>query len=142
MEISELSYKLSAEGCEIPAAPYFCVSDSDAKPLLCADSGEVLIAEKTLEGHTSVYSAAGNLSGDILRSVARAAGVHIYSDTHPVYVNSGTVGVYAEGETLLHVRRDGLYEDLFTGNLHRAKDGLLLLPAEEYSSRLLEYRGD
>ena len=84
-----------------------------------------------------MFSAAGNLDGDVLRRIALQAGVHIYSSTHPVYVNSVLTGVYAFEDAELSLREDGVYEDVFTGRRYHSENRRLLIPAGELASKLL-----
>ncbi len=72
-----------------------------------------------------ILAASGPLPTDLIRGIARDAGVFIYSDDRPVYVSESLIGVYlADGEnTVLRVREDGVYEDVFSGRRFEAKDG-------------------
>ncbi len=128
-----------AEGASLLPAPYFCVNDANAVPLANYGDGTTAIAYKVMDGWTSVYSAVGNLSGTLLRTIARLAGVHIYSDRDdcPVYVNNRMIGVYAFGDADILMKQDGVYEDLFTGKRYEAVNGKLHIPSGELASKLL-----
>ena len=91
----------------------------------------------------SVYQLVGNLSGGVLRHIAEGAGVHIYAHgDEPVYVNSLFLGVYSLSDTVLTVKEDGLYQDVFTGAVYEAKEKTLCLPYKGAASRLLVKKGD
>jgi len=79
--------------------PVFHVDDASARTL-----GEVVYSQgncrpgfvvKEFAGWRSVYSAAPNIPADVLRGVARYAGVHIYSGAGDVlYANRSLLGVH------------------------------------------------
>lgn len=118
--------------------PRFFIEDNDIVPLgVYPNTEKVAIGVKRFGNYTSVYSAVGNLPCELLRQVAKMAGVHIYNDENrPVYVNSLYTGVYALQDTTLFVE-DGVYENIFTGECFIAEDGKLKVPAGPYASKLL-----
>lgn len=119
--------------------PLFAVTDGGAKPIgVYADSGKTAIAEKRIGKRLTVYSAAGNLPGGLLRDIAKKAGVRIYceNDAAPVYVSNLFIGVYANEDAVLLVE-DGLYRDRFTGQILEAKNGKLTVPAGDHAAKLL-----
>lgn len=120
-------------------SPYIYVADTEAKPIVCYEDGKCAVAKKKVNGNTYIYSSLGNLSDELLRSLARDAGVHIYSDNATVYVNNRLIGVYSLSDAVIHTRYDGIYEDLFSGKQYVSKNGVLHLPKEESASRLLLY---
>lgn len=130
-----------AQAVDVPAqlmpSPRLCINDEGAEVLARYDTGKPAIARKQLDGHTSVFSAVGQLGGEVLMRIAQEAGVHIYCRNHPVYVNNRLVGVYSFEETQLTVPVDGEYEDLFTGTRYTSQSGVLTLGAAQLASRLL-----
>jgi hypothetical protein len=106
-------------------APIFHVDDPDARVL-----GEVVYSQgncragfavKEFPDWRSVYSAAPNLPAPVLRGIARAAGVHIYSDAGDVlYANRSLVGIHtlSGGKRVIRLpRRARSVTDLFTGEI-------------------------
>jgi hypothetical protein len=139
MNIEVMNQQASCVNCDadILSLPNFKVSDSSACALALYDNSDVAIAYKILNNHISVYSAVGNLGGEILRKIARLSGVFIYSETAPVYVNSSIIGVYATEKCTLNVKKDGKYVDLFSGKEYVSSEGVLTIPAEKLYSKLL-----
>jgi len=108
-------------GTNAKLAPLFYVDDPEAKVL-----GEVVYSQgncrpgfavKALPGWTSIYSAAPNLPADVLRNIARHAGVHVYSDAGDVlYANRSLLGVHtlSGGKRVFRLpERAGSVEDAF-----------------------------
>lgn len=128
---------------ELPE-PRFFIEDHDALPLgIYENTEKVALGIKKFSQYTSCYSAVGNLSGGVLRHIAEGAGVHIYAHgDEPVYVNSLFLGVYSLSDTVLTVKEDGLYQDVFTGAVYEAKEKTLCLPYKGAASRLLVKKGD
>ena len=110
-------------GTNAKLAPIFHVADPDARVL-----GEVVYSQgncrpgfavKVFPDWRSVTSAAPNLPASVLRSVARFAGVHIYSDAGDVlYANRSLLGIHtlAGGQRLIRLpRRAPAVIDMFSG---------------------------
>ncbi len=119
--------------------PRFFIEDNDVMPLgVYPNTEKVAIGMKRFSDYTSIYSAVGNLSGAVLRNIARLAGVHVYSDDDDacVYVNNKIIGVYALNDTTVFVP-NGTYKNIFNGETFTATDGKLFLPAGKYASKLL-----
>lgn len=119
-------------------APRFFVEDGDAVPLgIYPNTEKVAIAVKRFGDYTSVYSAVGNLNGEILREIAKMAGVHIYCNDKgtPVYISSLVKGIYANHDAELLIE-DGEYIDLFSGNVLTCENGKMLVPAGDRASKL------
>lgn len=116
----------------------FC-DDSQAVALGRFADGKVSLALKETDGCRCVYSAIGDLDGEILRNLARLAGVHIYTETCPVYVNTDMIGLYMNpGEAVtVSLPKDGAYVDAFSGKEYRSEKGTLTVPEGEYRSVLL-----
>jgi len=78
-------------------SPMFAVTDKDAKPVArYADGGQVAVAAKKVGNWTSVYCGTLQLPASVLRTLARQAGVHIYSDfDDAVAAGNGFVSLHA-----------------------------------------------
>ncbi len=100
-------------------------------------SGKIAIGAKKMPSYTALYSAVGNLSGALLRDIAKMAGVHIYCEDPetPQYVNSLIKCVYNLKDTTLFVP-DGEYIELFGKQNYTAKDGRLFVPKGERGSKM------
>jgi hypothetical protein len=133
-------------------APIFLVDDPDARVL-----GEVVYSQgncrpgfavKEFAGWRSVYSAAPNLPAPVLRGIARAAGVHIYSDAGDVlYANRSLVGIHtlSGGRRAIRLpRRARTVVDVFTGETlgHDAAEIGLTLPPRSTSLFRIETERD
>jgi Beta-galactosidase len=96
------------EASGVVVSPSFRVADRAAEVIALRASDEApAVAQKRLDGWTSVYSASYNLPPNLLRSLARAAGCHIYLDTgDPLYADNGFVCVHARkaGEKAVRLR--------------------------------------
>ncbi len=136
LEIEVMNERPSVKTGEILPSPYFFINDKDAVSIVDYDCGKMALGYKKCKDYISVYSAIGLLDAKVLREICRVAGVHIYSDTDPVYVSDRLVGVYSFVDTVLNVREDGVYEELFTGEKYEAVGGKLFVPADEYASKL------
>ena len=77
-----------------------------------------------------ILAASGALPKELLRSIAAKAGVWIYSDSRPVYVNRSLIGVYLEDgrDCVLRVPENGEYTDLFSGNRYLAENNRVEVP--------------
>ena len=86
-------------------SPVFFCEDGSAKTLGVLDGiGKPGLAVKRFPGWTSVYCAAPNLPSWLLRSIARAAGVQILTETDdPLYANRSFLALHtnAAGERVL-----------------------------------------
>ncbi len=108
-------------GTNAKLAPLFHVDDPAARVL-----GEVVYSQgncrpgfavREFPGWRSVYSAAPNLPAEVLRGVARWAGVHVYSDAGDVlYANRSLVGLHtvSGGRRIIRLpARAAAVEDVF-----------------------------
>jgi len=102
-------------------SPTFAVTDGEAKALArYADGGAVAIASRPRDDWTSVYCGALQMPADLLRELAREAGVHIYSDGGDVVTaGNGFVGLHASsaGPKVLSMPSECRLQDTFTGDL-------------------------
>lgn len=116
----------------------FC-DDETAVPLGFFADGCVSLAYKEVAGSKRIFSSIGALDGDILRKLCELAGVHIYTDRCPVYVNHDMIGLYMEpGESVvLSLPEDGSYTDMFSGSVYTSTSRKLAIPAGDYRSVML-----
>lgn len=144
MQVELLTENVHGVNCEaeLLSEPLFCIDDNEAISLAEYDNGKSAIAYKELDTYISVYSAVGNLGGEVLRKIAKIAGVHIYSESAPVYINSCITGVYSVTDVELSLKEDGIYKDLFTGAEYKTENKKLYVPANKMASKLLVKVGD
>ena len=98
------------------------------------NSGKPALIENKKSGYTVIFSGLGNMHEDVLRSAAARAGVHIFtSDSSAVFANSAFVGIYKPfGDFCdLKMKKDGVYEDIFSGKKFETKQGILHIPLKE-----------
>ena len=136
MEIGELSTRPTTSRGSVLPSPYFAIEDKSAESVINYDNGSVALGYKKCEGYTSVYSALGLLDAATLREICRVAGVHIYSENAPVYVNSKVIGVYAVEDAEITLKQSGVYEDVFTGKRYETRDNKISVKAEALHSKL------
>jgi hypothetical protein len=110
-------------GTDAAIGPMVYVDDAEAVPLgrlikQHTRSGPIGLAVKEQGGWKSVFCAVPNLPADLLRHVARFAGVHIYSDRDDVvYADRRFLAVHtlAAGERRVSLPRVADVHDAFTG---------------------------
>ena len=81
-------------------------------------SGEVGLCTRRYPGWTSVYSAAPTLSPEVIRMIARLAGIHVWSEANdPIYVGPHFLGIHAptSGKRSLSLPAPATVVDCFTG---------------------------
>lgn len=92
-------------GFSMPITPMFTVDDPDAIVLGHFKSGYPGLACKVFNTYTSYYSATGNIPVEILREIARNAGVHIFQEgNNPVYINSRILGIHVQEGNSTHLK--------------------------------------
>lgn len=116
-------------GTSMEFGPVLWCDDPEATPLgdlvatdasggvftLCKRGG---LCVKRLAGWTSVWSAVPNLPPDLLRSIARMAGVHLYSDGNDaVNVGNGLLSLHAgyAGPRTIHLPHPSRITDALSG---------------------------
>lgn len=121
--------------------PVFFAEDPDARGLgVLEGSSRAGLVVKDLEGFSSVYSAAPLLPWDLLRNLARYAGVHIYDDAGDMlWANDVFLAVYAQhaGERTLRFPGPVTVTDAFTGEILGAEVTALVLDMARWETRLL-----
>ena len=90
---------------------------------------KVAIGMKRFSSWTSIYSGVGSLCGNILRNVARIAGVHIYSDDNdaPVYITKTVKAIYSNKDTVFCIK-DGTYIEKISGETYTVENGKITVP--------------
>jgi hypothetical protein len=110
-------------GANEPFAPVLFADDPDAKTLGRLTSpetvaGKVGLCARRFPGWTSVYSGAPTLSSEVIRMIARLAGIHVWSESNdPIYVAPHFVGIHAatSGKRSLSLPAPATVLDCFTG---------------------------
>ena len=131
----------SAYGYTEPKTPTPFVVDGSAKVLgRFSQSRKCALAVKETPNHNVFYSALGNLSHNVLRKIAKMAGVHIYAEEGVyTYINDTVAGVYNTGAatTELTLKADGEYTELFSGKVYKTENKKILLPTDECPAQML-----
>lgn len=131
----------SKYGFAAPKTPTWYVADEGAE--ICgryAVSRKCALARKKFADHTTYFSGVGNLSHEVLRKLARDAGVHIYTENGvAVYLNSAFAGVYDTASEFveLDLGFDGEFEEFFSGKRYRTQNGKVILPTGENPAQML-----
>lgn len=127
-------------GTERPVSPCFAANDPMCSVLgTYKNGGEAAFVSKDCGRYVSYYSGMGNIDGDSLRMIAKAAGVHIYTnDGSPVYANSRICGVYpaCDGEITVHFEKDGMVKELFENECFEIKNKKLALQVKKGEAKL------
>jgi hypothetical protein len=93
------------------------------------------LVEKNNKDFNNIFCASGYISAEVLRDIAKQAGVHIYSysSDNVVYVNSEMIGVYHRNgkDAEIFVKEDGEYVDLFTNKQYVSENKKITLICEE-----------
>lgn len=128
------------KGDAVQLLPTFAVEDGEARVLgRDSQTGAPALCEKDMGGWTSIYSAAPGLSAEVLRALARRAGVHIYSDENAVvYANASvlSVTVAAPGAYTLSLPAPCTVRDVFTGEVLAETATTFQTRFDEHESRL------
>jgi hypothetical protein len=86
-------------GTRKPQKPRFAVTDADAEVFgRWTDNNRAAFAKKAQQGWTSIYTGSAPLTADILRRLAKDAGVPLWSDRADiVYATHDAAAVIATG---------------------------------------------
>ncbi len=115
--------------------PLMQVEDPDAQPLALFEDGAVSCARKG----ENVYTCVPELPWQLLRDLAKAAGVHIYSEQGSgTAICSQFVCAYTTltEDCELHMPEDGRYRELFHGETYECRGGLLTYHAPRGTTML------
>jgi hypothetical protein len=112
-----------AYGATEPFAPVLFADDPDARTFGRLTSpqgvaGKVGLCTRQYPGWTSVYSAAPTLSPEVIRMIARLAGIHVWSESNdPIYVGPHFLGIHAPtaGKRSLSLPTPATVVDCFSG---------------------------
>ncbi len=124
-------------------APRFYGDDPEAKVLgTLAGFDKPGLVVKQMPGWTSIYSSAPIVPAPLVRSIARAAGVHIYDDdvTDVVYANESFVGIYSPqgGKRTIRLPHDSKVVDLLDDQVLAPKTREIELDLKPNESVLLQ----
>ncbi|MBI3923514.1 MAG: beta-galactosidase [Armatimonadetes bacterium] len=115
--LEETHEEFSAEHPHL--TPTFAVADDKARVLgRYVQGGEVAVAQKSVGGWNSVYCGTLQLPSRLLRTLARQAGVHIYSDQNDVVAaGNGFVSLHAssDGPKVLRMPHAGRLQEIVSG---------------------------
>ena len=122
-------------------SPTFFIDDESVLRLgEFKQSGQCSLGSVDRGDHTVYYSSLGHIHADVLREIARLAGVHIYAEGGvPVYVNDALIGVYNtnDGVTAVSLPEDGEYEEIFSGKRYVTECGKVTLPTGKSPAQML-----
>lgn len=126
-------------GFSDPTAPMYAADDKDAEILAYYTDGTPACARKNKD----VYIPVGNVPSDMWRDLARAAGVHIYTDTPGAfYADSRFVARQSvwEKDITIHMPFDCVLEELFDGGMYRTENRELKYRTENGETKLFIIR--
>ncbi len=108
-------------GAPYELQPLFAVQDPAAETLgVYRDTGQVALAQKQVGRGRSLFCGSPILPPDLLRNIARLAGVHIYSDSGDVlHANDSFVLLHtsAAGDKTIRLPRRGDVVDVYEGKV-------------------------
>ena len=115
----EISYGSNNEfvACDRMLPTYTIIDPSARSIATYSKSGKVAVASKAMKGYTNVFSGVTQLPSDLLRKLARQAGVHIYNDQNDVIAaGNGFVALAASsaGNKNLYMPSDCILQDVLT----------------------------
>jgi len=125
-------------------APAFFADDPQAVVLGTAEStGKPGLVVKEMGNWRSIYSAAPVLSWELMRNIARYAGVHLYCEAGDMlWGNRYFLAVYSqsEGQHTIHFPRPTSVEDAYEGTCLAEQVTRLVLPMQKWETQLLLLR--
>jgi hypothetical protein len=99
--------------------PWFVIRDAGSSVLGHFEGTD--LPALAIRNHTnwkSVLSLAPGLPPELLRGIARAAGIHVYSEGNdPIYIGKGLVGIHAAktGEKVVSLPHPAAVTEMFSG---------------------------
>jgi hypothetical protein len=86
--------------------PILYAEDGGAKTLArLLESGDPALSVKECDGYTAIYSATRYLSSEVVRAIARVAGVHLYLENDDVvYASEGFLTVHSSKTERKHIK--------------------------------------
>lgn len=128
-------------GYSEPKYDSYYVFDSDCQILgKYKESHKTAFALKKYGSANIIFSGIGNLDYLSLQMVLKIAGVHIYSNQGiATFVSNRFIGVYSPEipEIDIQLLKDGVYEEIFTGNLYTSKNKSIVLDTKSHPAQML-----
>jgi hypothetical protein len=120
-EFTSGSLEQSVFGVTYPMSPLFFVNDPEAKTLgVYCESGKPSLAVKNVGKSRFLFCGSNKIPADLLRNIARSAGVHLYSESLDfVDANDRLLMLHAQngGEKTLKLKNPCDIVDLYTGEV-------------------------
>lgn len=107
-------------------------------------AGKPGICVKSEHGWTSVYSTAPRLSPEMVRAIARMAGIHVYSEANdPIYIGEGYIGIHAKeaGDRHISLPHPATVVDCFTGHTIGSNVSDFTVPMESFGTGIYRIVG-
>ncbi|NLF39458.1 hypothetical protein GX586_08435 [bacterium] len=123
--------------------PRIIVTDTHAECLGMTRGAETGLAAKEQRGWLSVFSTAPAVPAEMLRALARRAGVHIYTATRDiVFANDSLVAVHraSPGPCTIDLPEPRTVADLFTGTVLGGPARSITIPSGLHQTHVLELR--
>jgi hypothetical protein len=131
-----------AFGVEKPVKPLFAATDAKpAEVLATYPDGSAAVTVRGARDGLSVFVGAPGLTSELLRLVARKAGVHLFTETDCiVYANGRFLALHAsqDGVVAVNLGKAGVVRDMLTG-AEVAKGPRFTLPLKRGDTRVLRY---
>lgn len=128
-------------GAPLAVSPTFYAEDPEARVVgRLVDSRRPGLVVKSVDGWTSIYSAAMQFPPALLRNMARSAGVHIWLDSDDaLYTDGQYVGVHAADEGVKRLTLPGPHRvfDARTGQSVPTDGGTVSIPLQRAETTLL-----
>jgi hypothetical protein len=129
---------------EMAVGPAFFADDPEAEVLgVALATGRPGLVVKELEGWRSIYTAAPPLSWELLRNVARMAGVHLYSEAGDmVWGNDAFLAFYSQsvGIRTVPFPKPLTVEDAYEGRVLAENATSVEIDMQAHETRLLLLR--
>ncbi len=103
------------------------------------NSKKAALACKKIDDFNSIYSGAGNIPGNVLKNIARFAGVHIYgTGNDAIFVSEKLIGVYPEkdGEIEIVLNDTQVLEEMFSKEQFNVSGNVLKFKARKGEAKL------
>lgn|GEM_PF-494335 len=133
-------------GSEAAFSPIIYADDASAQIIGTLQSpisiaGKPGLSIKKNPGWTSVYSAAPRLSPEVIRTIARLAGIHVYANGNdPIYIGQDYIGIHAKdaGTRNIILPRPAKIIDCFTGKTISDKATSFSIQMDAYSTGIFK----
>jgi hypothetical protein len=105
IKLNEKEYRFDGK-----VSPMVLIADPDCEILAqLANTGQPVVARKTFQGHTSIYSTLPLHDTDFFRSIFRQAGCHIYNESNDfTFAHSGLLLIHTKegGKRTIHLKNN------------------------------------